>query len=78
MKHLAKNLEIEQSSFHIAAEAVARLNLRLQSRQAELIMIRSQTELAKLKGGVIKDTGETVKKTSDAAANESLIQDPNL
>ncbi|MBU6327963.1 MAG: hypothetical protein KGQ89_10055 [Verrucomicrobia bacterium] len=78
MKHLAKNLEIEQISFHIAAEAVARLNLRLQSRQAELIMIRSQTELAKLKGGVIKDMGETVKKTSDAAANESLIQDPNL
>jgi hypothetical protein len=53
------------------------LNLRLQSRQAELVMIRSQTELAKLKGGVLKDTGETVKKTSDAAANEQFFLDLN-
>ena len=40
-------------------------------------MIRSQTELAKLKGGVLKDTGETVKKTSDAAANEQFFLDLN-
>ncbi len=43
-----RSIKTEQVSSRIAAEAVARLNLRLQSQQAELAMIRSQTELAKL------------------------------
>jgi small-conductance mechanosensitive channel len=43
-----RSVKTEQVSSRIAAEAVARLNLRLQAQQAELDMIRSQTELATL------------------------------
>jgi small-conductance mechanosensitive channel len=43
-----RSIKTEQVSSRITAEAVARLNLRLQAQQAELDMIRSQTELAKL------------------------------
>ncbi len=43
-----RSVKSEQVSSRIAAEAVARLNLRLQAQQAELDMIRSQTELATL------------------------------
>jgi potassium efflux system protein len=43
-----RSVKIEQVSSRIAAEVVARANLRLQAQQAELDMIRPQTELAKL------------------------------
>jgi potassium efflux system protein len=43
-----RSVKTEQISSRIAAEAVARLNLRLQAQQAELNMIRSQTKLATL------------------------------
>ena len=43
-----RSVKTEQVSSRIAAEAVARLNLRFQAQQAELDMIRPQTELATL------------------------------
>lgn len=49
-----RSVKTEQVSSRIAAEAVARLNLRLQAQQAELNMIRSQTELATLQIKVLE------------------------
>jgi small-conductance mechanosensitive channel len=44
-----RSIKSEQVSSRVAAEVVARLNLRLQAQQAELDMIRPQIELATLK-----------------------------
>ena len=60
-----RSVKIERVSSRIAAEAVARLNLRLQSQQAELDMIRSQTELASVQEKALQGKTTFLQKDLD-------------